>query len=177
MMTKRHLKILFSHFIYFFILSGLNESYLVFTTLQRTSVDYSNVFVAPILTWANGDIRLDYDNQFIIRTHNVSSTSLLHARPDITRDRLYIYEGRTASIYSVIDFKYNASYMPLATVHVGASRGFVRIAVDWVSNSIYWTEPAYKAVMVQSMYTEKTHTLIEENIDKPLGIAVDPVQK
>ena len=53
------------------------------------------------------------------------------------------------------------------------------VAVDWVTNLVYWTDAIYQSIMVAKFATfhSQVHELIDLGInDSPAGIAVHPAE-
>ncbi|XP_052238268.1 low-density lipoprotein receptor-related protein 6-like isoform X3 [Dreissena polymorpha] len=54
----------------------------------------------------------------------------------------------------------------------------VKIAFDWISNNLYWTDPTFRWIAMISVQHEDNYTiLIRENIHIPSAIVVDPINK
>ncbi|XP_053381661.1 low-density lipoprotein receptor-related protein 4-like [Mercenaria mercenaria] len=107
-------------------------------------------------------------------------TRILSLDPDYTRKRLYIFDSNTAAIYALNNFDWvsNFTNMSVTVIHDGLSRYSARIAVDWVSNNIYWTDPLFGWIVVQSGSKTNTYKiLIQDALEKPYALAVDPVNK
>jgi hypothetical protein len=108
------------------------------------------------------------------------NTRLLNIDVDYARSRLYIYDSNTASIYAVENFNWRDffSNLALTVIHSGLSRSSTRISVDWVSNNIYWTDALYSWIVVQSADKEGEYKiLIDNDIEKPYALVVDPISK
>ncbi|KAK3086603.1 hypothetical protein FSP39_020952, partial [Pinctada imbricata] len=50
----------------------------------------------------------------------------------------------------------------------------VGLAVDWVFNHLYWTDPVYQAVMMSNLDGSGRVALVTKGLSIPRGIAVDP---
>ncbi|XP_077986726.1 low-density lipoprotein receptor-related protein 5-like [Glandiceps talaboti] len=61
-------------------------------------------------------------------------------------------------------------------IYGGTSNNVEGLAVDWISNKLYWTDASYNWIMVSDYNGDYVHRLIYTNIDKPRGIAVHPTQ-
>lgn len=60
--------------------------------------------------------------------------------------------------------------VPLNTTYVD------HIAVDWIYNHLYWTNPTMGTIEL-SDFEGKLHTILIESMDeKPLAIALDPIE-
>ncbi len=51
------------------------------------------------------------------------------------------------------------------------------LAIDWVSDRIYWTDAETRRVEMASLDGSVQKTIAETNLDKPHAIAVDPESK
>ncbi len=51
------------------------------------------------------------------------------------------------------------------------------LAIDWVSDNIYWTDAETHRVEMTNLDGTKQKTIAETNLDKPHAIAVDPESK
>ncbi|KAL3891052.1 hypothetical protein ACJMK2_003315 [Sinanodonta woodiana] len=109
-------------------------------------------------------------------------TSVLTLRVDVDniQHKAYVYHSKKHSIYKNPNYNYGNSTENLWTVlYKGISSGFVSLAVDWVSHNIYWTDPTFKWIMVQSLSSTDTsmfRVLIQENIYRPQALALDPTE-
>ncbi|XP_052233167.1 low-density lipoprotein receptor-related protein 4-like [Dreissena polymorpha] len=98
---------------------------------------------------------------------------------DYTRKQLYIYNRNTASL-EMLNFNPEAGYpnLTLTLLHSGLSRGQVKIAVDWNSKNLYWTDPTFRWLVIQSIQNSSNYKiLVYDNLEQPTGIAVDPIHK
>ena len=50
------------------------------------------------------------------------------------------------------------------------------IAVDWITDVVYWTDAAYNAIFAVSMTFPNRAEAIIENLDEPYGIATHPMK-
>ncbi|KAL3891051.1 hypothetical protein ACJMK2_003314 [Sinanodonta woodiana] len=107
-------------------------------------------------------------------------TSVLTLRVDVDniQKKAYIYHSNKHSIYKNPNYNYGNSTENLWTVlSKGISSGLVSLAVDWVSHNIYWTDPTFKWIVVQSLSSSDTsmfRVLIQENLYRPEALALDP---
>lgn len=91
-----------------------------------------------------------------------------------------MYDANVGTIYVVKGFDWRSGFsnMSLEIVHNGVSRDHVRLAFDWVSNNIYWTDRMYSWIIVQSGRNSTTYKiLIQDDLDKPFALAVDPLNR
>lgn len=108
------------------------------------------------------------------------NTRILSLDIDYSKHRVYMFDSNTATIYILNNFnwKQNFAGLNVTTLHTGLSRYSVRLAVDWVSNNIYWTDPLFGWIVVQSASSAIFyHILVKDVINKPYALAVDPVNK
>ncbi|KAK3591369.1 hypothetical protein CHS0354_040332 [Potamilus streckersoni] len=98
---------------------------------------------------------------------------------DYRLKHLFAYSHTQNGILLNRDFEmgYGGSTM-YNLMHIGISSRYVKLAVDWVSHNVYWTDPNFNWIIMQNetltdmdLYT----IIIETDIDAPHGIAVDPI--
>ena len=101
---------------------------------------------------------------------------------DYSRSKLYMYDKRYSEIVAIsnIDTETGFANSQTTKLHVGVSRGDVKIAVDWVSHNIYWTDPMFRQIVMQRTEpnldkTSLYRVIVKEDLDRPYGLAVDPV--
>lgn len=158
--------------------SGLLEHNLVVAS-KSTLLGKGEISIIPVKYFSDSSISL--------LTNDAVSTSLPDGLqqiqsvcPDVRRKVMYFYEESTASIYRISNFTLKVELpSSFQNIYTGVSRGKVRIAVDYITGNIYWTEPSFKTVVIQSTADNslKSHTLITKGIGFPLGLAVDPVNR
>lgn len=104
-------------------------------------------------------------------------SSLRHAVLDTNRNRLFFNDMETTSIYMIENFYTNAHEVKINLLYRGTSSDGSSLAFDWISNNIYWTEMAYRLVMIMSVSSRKSHALSVQELELPTGIAVDPIHR
>ncbi|KAK3611819.1 hypothetical protein CHS0354_040490 [Potamilus streckersoni] len=99
---------------------------------------------------------------------------------DYALRQVYAYELYSSTIYKISNFSINMSGGAIRTsVHIGLSKDYVKLAVDWISHNIYWTDPHYKWIVVQSLAGNDTsmfRILIDDNLEKPHALTLDPME-
>ncbi|KAK3605323.1 hypothetical protein CHS0354_003970 [Potamilus streckersoni] len=99
---------------------------------------------------------------------------------DYTLQQAYAYDRYTRTIYKNSNFTIELSGPNIWTpLHKGLSKAYVKLSVDWISHNIYWTDPEYKWIMVQSLLGNDTSmycVLIHDNLHGPQGLALDPIE-
>ena len=96
---------------------------------------------------------------------------------------MYMYDQTYARIEAIphLDWRNEfADVTSVARMHVGVSVGYVKVAVDWVSHNIYWTDPMFRWIAMQPGDPDKIEPslykiIVKENLEKPYGLAVDPI--
>ena len=96
---------------------------------------------------------------------------------------MYMYDERVGRIEAVPNFDWTnefASITSIVRMHVGVSVGDVKLAVDWVSHNIYWTDSMFRWIAMQPGDTANIDTslyklIVKEDIERPCGLAVDPL--
>ncbi|KAK3604531.1 hypothetical protein CHS0354_000353 [Potamilus streckersoni] len=97
---------------------------------------------------------------------------------DYQSDVLFLYEN----IRSIIYMETNHSQEAIRTwipIQEGLAGMHTRIAYDWLSKNLYWTDITYGWIGVISPRTDdqrRYRILVHENIQRPHGIALDPIQ-
>ena len=79
--------------------------------------------------------------------------------------------------YNNFDIKQIRADTERQVIYTGISRATVTIALDYVSQNIYWTDPLHHHIAMRSVNTNETSTvkiLISDNIEFPIAVAVDP---
>ncbi|XP_052245795.1 low-density lipoprotein receptor-related protein 5-like [Dreissena polymorpha] len=98
---------------------------------------------------------------------------------DYTRKQLYVYNSYTATLQNVqFDPEINGRNLAFKILHSGLSRSHVKIAIDWISNNIYWTDPTFRWIAIQSLQNHSHYMiLIHDSGERPTGIALNPIHK
>ena len=90
---------------------------------------------------------------------------------DIATKSIIIGSNFTTTFENPVDFNY---------AHYGL--GDARVAYDWISNNFYWTDSVYKRIGMQTAvanasYNYMYNIIVDQHLDRPVGISVDPVNK
>ncbi|KAH3773220.1 hypothetical protein DPMN_174577, partial [Dreissena polymorpha] len=157
---------------------ALSTGYMVLgSNMKSMSNDTTHLLSIPLET-ENGTTIIATNREWMISYENYLS------RPesidvDYGRKQLYIYNRYTAALQKLNFYPENGfPNVTLTYLHSGLSRGEVKIALDWISNNIYWTDPTFRWVAVQSLRNDGHYKLIvNDNVEKPTGIAVDPIHQ
>ncbi|KAH3770049.1 hypothetical protein DPMN_171328 [Dreissena polymorpha] len=98
---------------------------------------------------------------------------------DFYRKIMYIFNKYTGSLQRIeFNPENRTTGATFELLHSGISRSNVKIAVDRISNNLYWTDSEFQWIGLQSLNNMKRHKiLIQTNVDMPTGIAVDPIHK
>lgn len=109
------------------------------------------------------------------------SAELHGCEVDYSKKVLYVYDQNAARIEAIPNFDWTNKFHGATSIvyfHKGVSYGYVKIAVDWVSHNIYWTDPMFRWIAMQPDFTTQTSRykiIVKENLEKPFGLAVDPI--
>ncbi|KAL3871000.1 hypothetical protein ACJMK2_039025, partial [Sinanodonta woodiana] len=99
---------------------------------------------------------------------------------DYALRQAYVYDYFTNAIYRDSNFSIGISRENTWTIiHRGISKGFVKLAVDWISHNIYWTDQHYKWIVVQSLLGDDTsmyRVLMHDDLENPIALALDPME-
>ena len=95
---------------------------------------------------------------------------------------MYMYDERVARIEAIPNFDWRNNFARITKIvrmHIGVSIG-AKIAIDWVSHNIYWTDTMFRWIAMQSGDTTNIDSglykvIAEDDIEWPCGIAVDPI--
>ena len=110
------------------------------------------------------------------------SAKLQSCKVDYSKRILYLYDKNYARIEAIPHFDLQnqfADVTHIARVHTGVSVGYVKVAVDWVSHNIYWTDPMFRWIAMQPGDTTKSDTtslykiIVKDDLERPYALAVD----
>ncbi|KAK3605314.1 hypothetical protein CHS0354_003961 [Potamilus streckersoni] len=154
------------------ILCKENDHGLIVTVLEGGYT--KQLYTVP--TTLDGTPKLDYIRSLRLPTNVL----LLSVDGDYKLKQAYVYDFNTNAIYMYANFSIGLSGdNDWKILHMGTSKDFVKLAVDWISHNIYWTDPQYKWIMVQSLLSNDTslhRVLIHENLEGPHALALDPME-
>ncbi|KAK3604530.1 hypothetical protein CHS0354_000352 [Potamilus streckersoni] len=111
-------------------------------------------------------------------TEFTSSVYFLDACAFYDSDVILFYEQITGTIYKEGNHSH-ADQKTWTRIHAGPTSFLTTITFDWLSKSLYWTDPLYGWIGVISIMDDDVgmyRILIDENIQRPHGITLDPFQ-
>nr|XP_022325254.1 low-density lipoprotein receptor-related protein 4-like [Crassostrea virginica] len=118
---------------------------------------------------------------FPVRNFNFhQTTEIVSIATDANDRKIYLLDGNTRSLYKMNNFNVwlNDSSQSITLLHEGISKTSTKLAYDWLTKNIYWTDEYYNWIAVQSTNDSDPsmfRVLIENGLSKPLAIAVDPL--
>ncbi|KAL3871006.1 hypothetical protein ACJMK2_039031, partial [Sinanodonta woodiana] len=140
--------------------------------------DYPTVSacIETVPTTTDGAPNVDY-----ISTHDIAAGMwLVSVDGDYALQQAYVYDFYSSTIYMDSNFSIGLSRNNKWTpIHRGLSKDYVKLAVDWINHNIYWTDPHYKWIAVQSLVGNDTsmfRVLIDDNLEAPNALALDPLE-
>lgn len=122
----------------------------------------------------------DFETTYLYMGLKNVDTQIFSLDVDYTRKSLYIFDRNTGAIFKVehFDWENNFSNISLSITHDGLSRAFARISVDWVADNIYWTDPLFGWIIVQSASKQYIYKIIvKDELERPFALVVSPVHK
>ncbi|XP_052771262.1 low-density lipoprotein receptor-related protein 5-like isoform X2 [Mya arenaria] len=154
---------------------GQTSGHLAISTLMYGPYTSNrHVAIAAFQTF-NGSTNLSMTNY--IGFSSSYRHSIMSLVADVNRKKLYAVDRYMAAIYVLSNFTADQaiSSSSWSLLHTGVSRGSVKLAVDWISNNLYWSDPMYRWIAVQSLDNYGMFKILfHTNLEFPLGIAVDP---
>ncbi|XP_052233119.1 low-density lipoprotein receptor-related protein 2-like [Dreissena polymorpha] len=161
------------------VVDSLSAGYLALGSIKG-GPNSAHFFALPIET-NSGNTLIDTPRQQTITFSNDLEQPMA-IDVDYARKLIYFYNRYTGNIQRLNFYPENGFQKDTAiNLHSGLSRSNLKIALDWISNNIYWTDPTYKWIALQSLRTNGTdgpyRILVYDNVEKPTGIAVDPIHK
>ncbi|KAL3871007.1 hypothetical protein ACJMK2_039032, partial [Sinanodonta woodiana] len=135
-----------------------------------------NSYIETVPTTTDGAPNVDS-----IRTLDFASGMwLLSVGGDYALQQAYVHDFYSSTIYMDSNFSIglsrNTNWTP---IHRGLSKSLVKLAVDWINHNIYWTDPQYKWIAVQSLVGKDSsmfRVLIDHNLEAPHALALDPFE-
>ncbi|KAL3871005.1 hypothetical protein ACJMK2_039030, partial [Sinanodonta woodiana] len=150
------------------------ERGLIITVMSGDPADSSYIETVPTTT--DGTPIVDY-----ISTHGIAAGMwLVSVDGDYALQQAYVYDFYSSTIYMDSNFSISLSRNNKWTpIHRGLSKDYVKLAVDWVNHNIYWADPQYKWIAVQSLVGKDTsmfRVLIDVNLEAPHALTLDPLE-
>ncbi|KAK3581661.1 hypothetical protein CHS0354_028861, partial [Potamilus streckersoni] len=140
------------------------------------SYKYTGKHIYTVPTATNGTPLLDYIKSLPLP----GDFRFLSVGSDFQLRHVYMYDYETNAIYKDSNFSFGLTTQDnWISYHRGLSKAFVKLSVDWISHNIYWTDPSYKWIAVQSLMSNDSsmyRVLIHENLDGPHALALDPME-
>ncbi|KAL3851784.1 hypothetical protein ACJMK2_015493 [Sinanodonta woodiana] len=151
-----------------------NDHGLIVTMTERYKYTSEHILTVP--TAPDGKPNLDYTRSFPLP----SDFRFLSVAGDFTLRHAYMYDYQSNSIYKNSNFSIGTSAQHnWTTYHRGISKALVKLSVDWISHNIYWTDPQYKWIAVQSLLSNDSsmyRVLLHDNLEGPHALTLDPME-
>lgn len=97
---------------------------------------------------------------------------------DYRKRYLFLSDPGTRSILRAT-LPYGRGQLSTKYFHLDVSPGVGQLAVDWISQNVYWVDSLYDRIGVRSYAVSAenyTRVIVETDLDRPEGIAVHPLQ-
>jgi hypothetical protein len=111
---------------------------------------------------------------------NTPRAKIVSMASDPRKDTLFILDSDSHSIYRMEKFNiWVNDTMRIVPIQKGVSKTSAQIAYDWYSENLYWVDGYYNWVGMQPAYTTDNSLytiIIYKGLNRPEGIAVDPLQ-
>ncbi|KAL3870990.1 hypothetical protein ACJMK2_039015, partial [Sinanodonta woodiana] len=137
---------------------------------------YGDAYIQTVPFMTDGAPKLDSTSKRRLS----ADIYLLSVDGDYALRQAYVYEYYSDAIYRDSNFSIGLSGENTWTiVHRGISKGFVKLAVDWISHNIYWTDQQYRWIIVQSLLSDDTsmyRVLMHDDLENPIALALDPME-
>lgn len=168
------------------IISGSYENSIILTTIPKaTDLNDSDTYHINIIPGTPYDLARNKSlygkNLGFKKIHEVSAR-IKSCKVDYSRRILYRYDEFYNTIEALPQFDWQnvfANVTRFIRMHKGVSEGYVKVAVDWVSHNIYWTDPMFRWIAMQPGDTTNSETtsvykiIVKDELERPYALAVD----
>ncbi|KAL3851599.1 hypothetical protein ACJMK2_015336 [Sinanodonta woodiana] len=156
------------------ILCKENDHGLIVTITEKFRATSDHILTVP--TAPDGKPSMDYVRSLPLPR----DFRFLSVGGDFTLRHAYMYDYQSNAIYKNSNFSIGTSTPHnWTTYHRGISKAYVKLSVDWISHNIYWTDPQYKWIVVQSLLSNDSsmyRVLLHENLEGPHALTLDPME-
>lgn len=99
---------------------------------------------------------------------------------DYSRNELYVYDYYLRGLLLLQNYNSSAikEEITITQQHYGVSKEYSRIAVDWISHNVYWTDPLMGWIAVQpggAINNVTRYKIVHRKLHLPRAIAIDPM--
>ena len=171
-----------------FFTIGLEQSYensIILTTVPVTTgwPGTHHIYLIPGTPFDLARNLSYYSKHYHFNKPDQRAAKLHGCKTDYARKVMYMYDETVGRIEAIPNFDWRNEFAKVTSIvrmHVGVSVGHVKLAVDWVSHNVYWTDPMFRWIAMQPGKTSNIDSslyklIVKDGLEKPCGIAVDPL--